>query len=98
MEATQIPTDYKLVEPVDEHLFFVSQRCPWAQRQGMPRDPLTFSNQFYNNQWKPSLNYKNPPYNKYQNQWKNYPSPQWQNPQGSWKQPQGAWKPPQGNW
>ena len=54
LEARQLPINFKPVEGDDDQVFFVAQRRPWAQRQGMPQDPLTFANPYsgYNNQWK----------------------------------------------
>lgn len=64
LEAKQLPTDFKMVESDDDQVFFVAQRRPWAQRQGMPQDPLTFGNPYsnYNNQWQPTYG-PSPPWN-----------------------------------
>lgn len=32
----------------EEKVFYVAQRVPWAPRQGMPPDPLSFSGPYMN--------------------------------------------------
>lgn len=51
MENQYLPTRYLKIDGDDEKVFFVTQRRPWAQCQGMPQDPLKNSNS-YGNQWK----------------------------------------------
>jgi hypothetical protein len=52
LEAKLLPIDFKIVEGDDDQVFFIAQRRPWAQREGMPQDPLNFGNIYsnYNNQ------------------------------------------------
>lgn len=71
-------------------MFFVAQRRPWTQRQGMPRDPLTFGNSYsgYNNQWQHAYG-PPPPWNPPQPNWPNYQNQQWQSPQGGWSSYKG---------
>ena len=44
-----MPTKFKAIDENGE-ILYVTQRRPWAQRKGMPQDPLQIYNN--NNQWK----------------------------------------------
>ena len=59
MENQHLPTKYMKIEGEDEQVFFIAQCRPWAQRQGMPQDPLQNSNP-YGNQWQ-YCNVQSPP-------------------------------------
>lgn len=37
LEAKQLPIEFKIVESDDDQVFFIGQRRPWTQRQGMPQ-------------------------------------------------------------
>ena len=88
MENQHLPTEYIKIDGDDEKVFFVAQRRPWAQHQGMPQDPLYSSNS-YGNQWQ-NRNTQGPPQNQsnWNNAGKNNPQQsQWsQNSQQPWPQ------------
>ena len=49
-----MPIEFKAIDEDKEEVIYVSQRQPWAQRQGMPQEPL--SNFGYNNnQWQGNI-------------------------------------------
>ena len=48
MENQHLPTEYFKIDGDDEQVFFVAQCQTWAQRQGMPQDPLQNSNSYDN--------------------------------------------------
>lgn len=56
VDSKKIPLEFKMIEGDEEQVFYVAQRRPWAPRQGMPPDPLSFSGPYMNsyasnNQW-----------------------------------------------
>ena len=46
MDVNSIPNEFKARDEEKGDVFYIYQRHPWAQRQGMPLDPL---NNFGNN-------------------------------------------------
>lgn len=55
-QPQQMLVEFKEIDD-NGYIMYVSQRRPWAQRQGMPQDLQNFEN--LNNQWK-NPNFSNP--------------------------------------
>lgn len=52
VDINSMPIDFKSIDEENREFFYVAQRHPWAQRQGMPPDPLNnFGYNNNNSQW-----------------------------------------------
>ena len=82
VETQPMPSKFKAIDENGE-VINVTKRRPWAQRKGMPQDPLQSYNN--NNQWK---TFQNTGFSG---------NHTWQQPQQGWLKPQSGWQQPH-NW
>ena len=64
MDTHPMKTKFKAIDEDTREVIYVSQRHPWAQRKGMPQDPLNNFGYNNNSQWQGQNSQNFPPQGK----------------------------------